>query len=848
MKDDGKDAGNLFSLAWRSFFLHTPDLMFIKDTNLVYQGASLSFARMVGLSDPAQVIGKTDFDLFTDQSLARQYVQDDRQLLETGIPLENHLERLPSDGEEPYWSSTSKYLIRDEAGQVIGLYGTGRDVTDQIRMRDETELRFALEEQYRIALKNTSVSIWEYDYKTKSILQSDRSIEKHGYDKIVPGVPQSLVEDGFVHPDSAQDFLNLYRSLEEGAKKADGVFRVKKADGSGYWYEHIFYDNVFGADGKPIRAIGMSKDVTAQFKEQESYQKELRFLMTLPENALGAAIVDATDWRLVKTKLPKAGQKNLPSCPTLEEYLEAVAHSVVEDEEVRGFFTRFSPDFVQEKYGHGQRRLTLEFLRELPDGTRRWVRDEIRFLTDPNTQHLMVVFMLTDVEDEKRREQELTFAAQRDAMTGLYNHDFTLKYIEQALREPPSEKNNALFMIDIDNFKQVNDTFGHLKGDEAIVTIASTIEHTFRATDIVGRVGGDEFLVLMKQVADPRLVHKKAKELIEALQYIFSVGQITLQLSCSVGISLSRGDNLPLQALQNEADAALYRAKKAGKNQYAVAGQEDCGGHINPLAPIDRSSSIPLRTLLEHMEGGVILFEVTKEILVTYASPSFFKTMGRDPEEIDDHGENFFSIVLPEDLPALKEAIFDASTGKILDHTYRVRGSDSGLQWRHILGSLLEGDPPHIHQIVGVITDISALKKQEEALRMSQERYRVALRLAGATVWEIDIPARRMTQPLSMAQRYGHSELVLENLPASIFAYRLLDAGSVVPCQEFFDKIFRGEESGSVLLRERMADGAFAWTRYRFAMLYDDNKNPLRAIGTMEPISQGEAEKWQPEQ
>jgi len=206
-----------------------------------------------------------------------------------------------------------------------------------------------------------------------------------------------------------------------------------------------------------------------------------------------------------------------------------------------------------------------------------WRYEHIRYtnLFDEKGAPYLAIGMGEDVTSEyidKRRMDELSAAVESDSMTGLLNHGATFDYIKRYLRTEGVPGTHALFMVDIDDFKNVNDTFGHQIGDETIRKIALAVKNTFRASDIVGRVGGDEFMVLMKNVPDIGYVKKKARELIEALRIPCDDGSVT-GVSASVGIAVCRGADCVFEQIYAEADGALYRAKNAGKNRYAIDGE-----------------------------------------------------------------------------------------------------------------------------------------------------------------------------------------------------------------------------------------------------------------------------------
>lgn len=139
------------------------------------------------------------------------------------------------------------------------------------------------------------------------------------------------------------------------------------------------------------------------------------------------------------------------------------------------------------------------------------------------------------------------------------------------LDEHPDES-CAFFLIDIDNFKNVNDTLGHAKGDEVIHEISQRIISLFRSDDILGRIGGDEFVVFMKHTPKD-VAERKAILLCEALRMELSNTKECVLVSATIGIALSPTDGLDFITLYQHGDEALYRIKNEGKNNYGFYGE-----------------------------------------------------------------------------------------------------------------------------------------------------------------------------------------------------------------------------------------------------------------------------------
>ncbi|MFR5647053.1 MAG: diguanylate cyclase domain-containing protein [Bilophila wadsworthia] len=169
-------------------------------------------------------------------------------------------------------------------------------------------------------------------------------------------------------------------------------------------------------------------------------------------------------------------------------------------------------------------------------------------------------------------------------MTGLSNRKRIEEQIAQAL-EDDKENGAAFLFIDVDNFKAVNDTLGHMFGDEVLRHVASEIRRTVRTSDIVGRVGGDEFIVFLRNIRSLDAISKKAGEICAAFKSKYSEAIPHGGISCSVGIALYPGDGACYEDLMHKADQALYAAKEKGKNCFAFYDVHSATGRSRPCSP-----------------------------------------------------------------------------------------------------------------------------------------------------------------------------------------------------------------------------------------------------------------------
>lgn len=171
---------------------------------------------------------------------------------------------------------------------------------------------------------------------------------------------------------------------------------------------------------------------------------------------------------------------------------------------------------------------------------------------------------------EKQNISLLEEQAKRDSLTKLYNTQTTRQMAEAYLAEASKSIGCALLIIDIDDFKQINDQYGHMFGDVVLVEVAQTIQKLFRAKDVVGRIGGEEFLVLMKDVTDREIVDVRCRQLNEAFHRIQEKQLQDRMLSCSIGVAFDASHEKTYFELFCNADQALYLAKDLGKDRYVV--------------------------------------------------------------------------------------------------------------------------------------------------------------------------------------------------------------------------------------------------------------------------------------
>lgn len=199
------------------------------------------------------------------------------------------------------------------------------------------------------------------------------------------------------------------------------------------------------------------------------------------------------------------------------------------------------------------------------DGTYKWYRSQYKAVFDSDGRAVQVIGTLSDISVQLDREQELRDQAQKDTLTGLYNRA-GIKMIDARLEQI---SRGVLFMMDLDDFKSINDTYGHAAGDKLLTAIGEILMETFRTDDIVARVGGDEFIAFLSGSDNRGTAEQKGHELLERVRTLRIEG-INTAASVSIGAASAPGCGRTYEALSAVADEALYQVKNHGKGGFLL--------------------------------------------------------------------------------------------------------------------------------------------------------------------------------------------------------------------------------------------------------------------------------------
>lgn len=456
------------------------------------------------------------------------------------------------------------------AGELRGAVMLARDISERIRAEQalqESEQRFRLLADAMPQIVWTTTAEGTVNYLNARFAEYTGLPAAVGADYVSPMHPEDLPKRKLAQENALRNGSDY--KLEHRMWTADGNYRWFLSHG-------IPLKN---ADGEVLGWYGTSTDID----DMRHTLDELRDSRETLRLAAEATNLGLWDYRpLTKELLWDEANRRLFGVPmdkaiSYAEFLECV-HSQDRERVDRAAQLAMAP--------HSDGRFDQEFrINRQNDGQERWLRAYGKTLRGDNGQANRFLGTSIDITDVKLAEMRVREASQHDALTGLPNRALLMEYCNHLLAMAQRTNNHAaILFIDLDRFKPINDNHGHHVGDQVLKQVAKRLTECTREEDIVGRLGGDEFLVAIRHADDTGAPSTVARHIIDKISAPYHVGQLQLHLSPSIGISLYPQHGANLDSLINQADAAMYSAKKSGRKTYKFYAPESAGGDSAELS------------------------------------------------------------------------------------------------------------------------------------------------------------------------------------------------------------------------------------------------------------------------
>lgn len=362
---------------------------------------------------------------------------------------------------------------------------------------------------------------------------------------------------GFVHPDDKQEYLHKLRSLKKEGDVVAFEHRIFKMDGKLAWIQGSA-KKIKNQDQKLIIQTTFF-DSTYYRELQGHFEENYRQLAKIMKQTIFEYSV-ASDTLVFNTN----GNEHLKLPKKVENYKQQIKNKTIAK-----CLTPLSKNELQ--VTNTDQMAIRDVKREitLDDGSICWISVSFFISTNDQGEVQSYIGTIEDITNEVTKNKHLEYLAQKDHLTGLYNKRTFKKKCKEYLLDSKNQETKVLLFMDLDDFKKVNDTYGHPLGDKLLAAVGKGLQGIFRKNDIVGRIGGDEFVVLMKDVDSKVEVEKKAKEIQAVIQECYH--QLGLHFgSCSIGASIESSIQSDYEAIIASSDSAMYLAKQHGKNSYYI--------------------------------------------------------------------------------------------------------------------------------------------------------------------------------------------------------------------------------------------------------------------------------------
>ncbi len=362
-----------------------------------------------------------------------------------------------------------------------------------------------------------------------------------------------------IHPDDRERAIeNWLETLAAPGRDTRWRGRHCCADGKYLWFEFTNCNLLDDPDYEGVRSEML--DISDEMAMHDELRKsEARFRRLAEALPLGLAQIDAES-QIIYANQPFTDIIGVERASTVDAAFETTS------EEDR----KSLEDAIDVALRQG-RDADIEIALAAPNATTRCIQLVLRPLHGESTGAAGAILVVSDVTERTSMRIELERRASFDALTRCYNRSTTLGILEAHLAsDRPADTGTAAIFVDLDRFKPVNDSFGHAVGDEVLAVVAQRMRSAVRDHDVIGRIGGDEFLVICPNIADVDRATEIAERIATGLQNEFVVPGSRVSIGASMGIAWADADDVDADALVRRADAAMYRAKREATGRPVV--------------------------------------------------------------------------------------------------------------------------------------------------------------------------------------------------------------------------------------------------------------------------------------
>ncbi|MEE2022782.1 EAL domain-containing protein [Alkalimonas mucilaginosa] len=524
--------------------------------------------------------------------------QSDHQLIIPKLPAGDYIFNVvsisPLTGEEseparlfisiatPWWASGWAYLgYTLFLLLMLLLWRNNRRQHQRILAQAHSKLK-ASEQRMKQALAAVDSGAWEW-HASKNSLFASRIHSMLGYRESLN--PLTLEQHlSLIHPQDKTQFEQKWQQfIAQKTGSFDHTYRLQHKNGHWLWFRDIGKIAELDDEQEVIRVMGTFSNIT----ETRASQEKARLF--------GEAFQKTRDWVVIldeQQRMIAANQSFADAFGPVEHYLSnPQTHHLGISLDRRRYYSNLLREFRINQHWQGEELVIT------PDGRERPTLINISAVGEQDKVGFFVL-VFTDITDQKLAEDELRYLANYDALTGLPNRALLMDRIHHGIENAKRSKRSlALCFLDLDKFKQINDSLGHDIGDLLLREVARRLNLALRESDTVARLGGDEFVVLLEGYKSSDNISHVARKMLQIIGEPMQLGPHTVGVSPSIGIAVYPSDAYTAFELMKHADVAMYHAKEAGRNNFQFFTRE-----MNEKAHMQLARETRLRKAFQQQE------------------------------------------------------------------------------------------------------------------------------------------------------------------------------------------------------------------------------------------------------
>lgn len=430
------------------------------------------------------------------------------------------------------------------------------------QMNQELQIRDNI---FQVAVSELESQVFLYDARKDEMrFLSNSSYEKIHLPQIIQNVSKELLKYFSETNQKTMEhvLMEMFDDLKNGREESKRRMILTKGEQTYYYGIKVIH--FYNTSGEPIRSIGMIYDISENYEKELLLNREKKMRSFFMSDVIGVYEINVT----LDKVMGQQGEQ-YDSDVTYTRILKEFVRKCVAEEFREEVCEKCSIANLRIRFLSGENNFIQEYKYLRKDKTTFWVACEMHLERDAQNGNLLAFVTVRDIDNKKRKELYLEERAIVDPLTKVYNRSAGTQYIVKALAEMNPGETSAFMLLDLDHFKRLNDTLGHMRGDDALKNVAEILMNHFRKYDIVCRLGGDEFVVFIQRIPI-EVLDRVLTSLLKKMELDYERGDVKVSITISAGVALVPEHGNTFEELYEKADQALYQVKNTTRNAYKI--------------------------------------------------------------------------------------------------------------------------------------------------------------------------------------------------------------------------------------------------------------------------------------